>query len=271
MELRQRIRADSSFHFGGLNDTGASRIFGYVLLIWAAISLLLLPLAFLASAGTAFLPSWLAWTIRAFSFSTAVAVPAVFLIWASCAFWGISLMPLSWSRWCFSRVAFALVLFLGGLLRFNRDRLLRGFIDINNQFVKRGVPWTRNGLILLLPHCLQRADCPYKITFEIENCRACGRCSIQRLIEMGHRHGVKLYIATGGRLARRIIKENKAQAIVAVACEFDLATGIRDTYPLPVVGILNLRPHGPCINTDVVVEDVERAVEFFLDGEQPNG
>ena len=75
--------------------------------------------------------------------------------------------------------------------------------------------------------------------------------------------GVDLSVATGGTLARRIIKEKRPKAIIAVACERDLTSGIVDSYPLPVIGILNQRPFGPCINTRVDMKDVQEALEYF--------
>jgi hypothetical protein len=78
---------------------------------------------------------------------------------------------------------------------------------------------------------------------------------------------VKIAVATGGTLARRIIVENRPEAIVAVACELDLTTGILDSYPLPVIGILNERPHGPCINTKVDIEKVRGAIASFCEAE----
>jgi uncharacterized protein len=51
--------------------------------------------------------------------------------------------------------------------------------------------------------------------------------------------------------------------IIAVACERDLASGIQDTHPLPVYGILNSRPFGPCLDTDVALDKVEWAIREF--------
>ena len=75
-------------------------------------------------------------------------------------------------------------------------------------------------------------------------------------------------MATGGTLARRIIVENRPEAIVAVACELDLTTGILDSYPLPVIGILNERPHGPCINTKVDIQKVKDAIASFCEAKE---
>jgi hypothetical protein len=75
---------------------------------------------------------------------------------------------------------------------------------------------------------------------------------------------VGLAVATGGTLARRIIVERRPKLIIAVACERDLSSGIQDSYPLPVFGITNHRPHGPCYDTEVDLERVEEALKLFL-------
>jgi hypothetical protein len=59
--------------------------------------------------------------------------------------------------------------------------------------------------------------------------------------------------------------ENRPEAIVAVPCELDLTTGIQDSYPIPVIGILNDRPNGPCINTKVDIQKVRSAILDFLE------
>jgi hypothetical protein len=42
-------------------------------------------------------------------------------------------------------------------------------------------------------------------------------------------------------------------------------TGILDSYPLPVIVVLNERPHGPCINTKVDIEKVKDAIASFCE------
>jgi hypothetical protein len=50
----------------------------------------------------------------------------------------------------------------------------------------------------------------------------------------------------------------------------DLTTGIQDAYPIPVIGILNERPHGPCINTKADINKVRRAILDFVEGPPPS-
>jgi len=118
-------------------------------------------------------------------------------------------------------------------------------------------------ILLLLPHCLQINECDIRLTYNIYNCKRCGKCEIKDLIQIADDNNLTLFIATGGNLARKIVKDVLPEAIVAVACERDLSSGIADSYPLPVLGIPNERPFGPCVNTRVNLGKVRNAIEFF--------
>jgi hypothetical protein len=63
--------------------------------------------------------------------------------------------------------------------------------------------------------------------------------------------------------------DKRPDMIIAVACDRDLTSGIQDTYPIPVFGILNKRPNGPCYDTDVDVDLVEKGLTIFL-GQAPS-
>jgi hypothetical protein len=38
---------------------------------------------------------------------------------------------------------------------------------------------------------------------------------------------------------------------------------------LPVIGILNHRPHGPCFNTHIILAEVERAIDEHVEPGSP--
>jgi hypothetical protein len=80
------------------------------------------------------------------------------------------------------------------------------------------------------------------------------------LVEIGRKYGVDISVATGGTLARKVIVEKRPKLVLAVACERDLTSGIKDCYPLPVIGILNDRPFGPCFNTTVDTAKIDEAL-----------
>ena len=67
-----------------------------------------------------------------------------------------------------------------------------------------------------------------------------------------------------------MVKQARPKAIVAVACERDLTSGIQDVFPLPVLGVLNERPFGPCFNTKVDINKLEAAILTFMDDEEAN-
>jgi hypothetical protein len=169
------------------------------------------------------------------------------------------------------RVLFPLLVGIGKLLGIQKDEVRRSFVAINNRLVLAEAKKIRSEkLLLLLPHCLQNHDCRVRITGNIENCKACGKCKIKDLVALSKEYGVSVSVATGGTLARRIVVEKKPDIIIGVACERDLTSGIQDSYPIPVFGIFNRRPFGPCYDTDVDLELVERGMRIFL-GEKIRG
>lgn len=150
----------------------------------------------------------------------------------------------------------------GSFAKNKKEDYQRLIINLNNKLVKRERSKTKK-ILLLLPHCLQIDECAIRLTYNIYNCEGCGRCEIKDLIQIADENHLTLFVATGGSLARRIVNEVKPEAVVAVACENDLSSGIADIYPLPILGIPNERPFGPCLNTSVDLAKVKEAIEFF--------
>ena len=162
---------------------------------------------------------------------------------------------------------YPVVIWLGKVFKIAQDKIQRSFVEVNNQLVKaKKGKLTPERLLILLPHCLQQRDCPNRITTNTENCTRCGGCTVGGLLDLCDGYGVHLRIATGGTLAREAVKTLRPRAIVAVACERDLTSGILDCIPLPVLGVTNDRPHGPCFNTEVSLDAVEKAILFFIQG-----
>jgi len=159
------------------------------------------------------------------------------------------------------RYLFPGIINLGKLLGVDRDTLQQSFIALNNQLVRaKKLRVKPDQALILLPHCVQLFDCDIKITGDIQKCVRCNRCDISGLAEIAVERGIDIAVATGGTLARKIIVDKRPRFILAVACERDLTSGIRDSYPLPVIGVLNHRPNGPCFNTHVVLEEVRQVL-----------
>lgn len=163
------------------------------------------------------------------------------------------------------RFLLPMLVLVGKLLGISTEKVKKSFIAINNQLVLAETRYVRpKKLLILLPHCLQNHECDVRITGDVENCKACGQCKIKGLVELSKKYGTPISVATGGTLARKIVVETRPEIIIAVACDRDLTSGIQDSYPIPVFGVLNQRPFGPCYDTDVDLELVEWGISTFL-------
>jgi len=155
--------------------------------------------------------------------------------------------------------------FVGRLLGLDKDNIRQSFIAMNNSLVISQRQKVRpDRILVLLPHCIQLFDCEIKVTGDIKKCVQCGRCDIKGLVDIGKKYHVDISVATGGTLARKVIVEKRPKLVLAVACERDLTSGIKDCYPLPVIGILNDRPFGPCFNTTVDTAKIDAALSEVI-------
>jgi hypothetical protein len=174
---------------------------------------------------------------------------AFFLIWYALLI-GALLSQKTYLAICLHRrgnlfiMLFPAVARLARSLGISRDRLSHSFIEVSNRLV--GVRRTKGRVLALLPRCLNR-----ELKKEIKD--ICAEFP-----------AVILHTAPGGTEARKIIRDVHPCAIVAVACERDLVTGIHDVAPrIPVIGIPNARPLGPCKDTSIDVEKFRSALLFF--------
>lgn len=182
--------------------------------------------------------------------STSFAAAAIFVL-AWYALLVISVISTKgYMRICLTRgssllfVLYPVVIRFGRYFGISRDRLSHSFIRVSNRLAR---PVENGGPVLaLFPRCLRKDQ----KTLMIEIC--------------GKFPDVLAHTAPGGSVARRIIRETSPRAIVAVACERDLISGIQDIAPkIPVIGIPNTRPNGPCKDTLVDIDKFRSAVEFF--------
>lgn len=166
-----------------------------------------------------------------------------------------------------SEVLFPLTLITGKILGIKKEPILRSFIEVNNYLVRaKRLFIPRSQILILVPHCLQNSECQHKITVDINNCKECGKCKIGELKKYARENHAVLKVATGGTLARKYIHDIHPRGIVAIACERDLSSGIQDSGLIPTIGVLNCRPHGPCVDTDVDLQAVEAAFQSMCKG-----
>lgn len=201
------------------------------------------------------------------------SITALFLMFAFCivlfsflfaftALTGKDMKMVKGFRRIATRLTLPFMLRIAKHIGIDRDRLVRAFVNINNDMVHSLLKKTKiDKILILLPHCIQLDQCELKLTKDISRCTGCGRCDIKNLVKIAERYNISINIATGGTVARKIVKETRPDLILAVACERDLLSGIQDTYPLPVLGFCNQRPNGECtstrIDTDIIEEEIK--------------
>jgi hypothetical protein len=101
-------------------------------------------------------------------------------------------------------------------------------------------------LLILIPRCLSRE-------------------SLDGVLEIAKRYGVSAFVATRGQLARRVIRERRPRAVVAVACERDLVSGLHDVAGrVPVLGLPMTLPNGPCKDAALDLVRMDEFVRKYL-------
>ena len=134
-----------------------------------------------------------------------------------------------------------------------RDWVEHAAIDVYNTLaVRRGRTVGKGELLVLIPRCLSKQ-------------------ALDGVLGIAGRYEVPVFVATRGQLARRVIRERRPRAVVAVACERDMMTGLRDVAgKLPVLGLTMQLPNGPCRDAVIDLDQMEKWVQGLVaDGERP--
>ncbi len=128
-----------------------------------------------------------------------------------------------------------------------RDWVEHAAIDIYNTFAeRRGRNVGKGELLVLIPRCLSKQ-------------------ALDGVLEVAGRYEVPVFVATRGQLARRVIRERRPRAVVAVACERDMMTGLRDVAgKLPVLGLTMQLPNGPCRDATIDLRQMEKWVQSLV-------
>lgn len=155
----------------------------------------------------------------------------------------VSLFPYAWIEKTLL-IMLPKAIWLGTKLGISKDRVGNSFIKVHNLITARFVTQTGSGkLLVLLPRCLKKeARTELLSRFDQEN--------------------VKICTVAGGEEARSAIRQHRPSSILAIACERDLMSGIKDVAEkIPVLAVPNKRPEGPCKNTDLSLPELEGALK----------
>ncbi len=138
---------------------------------------------------------------------------------------------------------------LAQLAGISRDRMGHSFVRVSNAVARatkgsRGVDEER--LLILLPRCLTKEQ-------------------LKAINALKDRYPLTVATVSGGELARKKVREVRPTAVIGVACERDLVSGIRDVgNRFSVIGIPNDRPDGPCKNTVIDMDELIETIEFYV-------
>jgi len=117
--------------------------------------------------------------------------------------------------------------------------------------------------IVFLPQCLRNAEkCRAPLTEDGFECQRCGACIIPKIIDAAQRLGYAgVYVSPGGSMIHRIIKRRKPQAVLGVACMFELAEGAEkiSLLGLPIQGVPLLKDG--CRDTLVDIDAIKEVME----------
>ncbi|HEY4320229.1 MAG TPA: DUF116 domain-containing protein [Gemmatimonadales bacterium] len=130
-----------------------------------------------------------------------------------------------------------------------RDRVENAAVKVYNALALRRARKIGSGeLLLLIPRCLSRG-------------------TLDSVLSLAGRYGVPVFVATRGQLARRVIRERRPRAVVAVACERDMVSGLHDVAAkVPVLGLTMTLPAGPCKDAVLDIATLETYLQAFVQG-----
>lgn len=134
----------------------------------------------------------------------------------------------------------------------SRDRVGHSFVLVSNSISRAlKVQGRDEKLLILLPRCLAKEQ-------------------LQQVNGLKQQYPLEVHTVSGGELARKKVRELRPTAVIGVACERDLVSGIRDMgMRISVIGIPNQRPEGPCKNTHIDLDELKEAVEFYVGKPNP--
>src|SRR5919106_4261946 len=128
-----------------------------------------------------------------------------------------------------------------------RDWVENAAVKVYNALaLLRGRKVGKGELLLLIPRCLSKE-------------------TLDGVLGVAGRYGVPVFVATRGQLARRVIRERRPRAVVAVACERDMVSGLHDVAgKVPVLGLTMTLPSGPCKDAGLNLTQLEEWVRAYV-------
>ena len=145
----------------------------------------------------------------------------------------------------------------------NTKKLDAIMVGLKNMASKKKYMRTKKR-ILLAPHCMRSLDCPASSARDGIQCKSCGKCLFTKIKKTAEDLGIRLYILTGSSAVKYVVKREKFDGILLLACDYELNKVMRSRAPLdvPVYGV-PLTKDG-CYNTETNVKSLYSAMKMGL-------
>ena len=144
-----------------------------------------------------------------------------------------------------SEIAIEKIERLATKLGIDEDQLLHLYLEAKNNVHRERfnrVPYSDR--ILFLPQCLRSKECIAKLSEFGYKCAKCGKCEIKKIIGFAKKIGYrKVFIVSGGSMAKKILSLERPKACVGIACNRELILGsfICEKFNIILQGISLLR------------------------------
>jgi hypothetical protein len=144
-------------------------------------------------------------------------------------------------------------------------QLVKDLMDVYSQNISERKHFVKTkNRALLLPHCSRKfMDSRCKATFNPETpSYVCSHCSEDCLIngasKLGNDRGYDVYVLPGGSCIINILKKNKCEGVVGVACGQEVKLGVECLKQMGYAGQAIPLIRNGCANTSFNLESLEK-------------
>ncbi|MCA6080024.1 MAG: DUF116 domain-containing protein [Endomicrobium sp.] len=147
----------------------------------------------------------------------------------------------------------------------SKEQIYKTFTDKQNKLqTKKFAHIPFNKRIIFAPHCMRNmAVCTAVEKDSYYTCAECGRCKINNIAKLARELNYQaLYVVKGGRVIEKIIRDEKPEAIVGIACFFEGYQAFKILKDENIaVQFVSLTKDG-CATTDTDLIEVEKVLKY---------
>ena len=123
-----------------------------------------------------------------------------------------------------------------------------------------------NRKVILLPHCLRaymdrRCMAEFISSIPTYKCNQCTNdCLINQATILAKKKGYDVYVIPGGSCSEKILRENKYEGVLGVACGMELKLSVNLLEKLGIAGQGIFLTKNGCANTNLNLESLEKVM-----------